>query len=61
MPSNVVVLATLCRKIRAASDEDLRALDHSSVTIVKEALVALRKEIDNVLQRLAIVEDMTLH
>lgn len=61
MPSNVVVLATLCRKIRAASDEDLRALDHSSVTVVREALVALRKEIDNVLQRLGSIDDPTLH
>lgn len=57
MPSNLLALIALCRRIRAASDEELRALDQTSVAVATEALVALRGEVDAVLRRLLRLND----
>lgn len=61
MPSKVFALVALCRKIRLASDDELRGLDRSSVAVATEALKGLRDEIDIVLARLALIADQSLH
>jgi hypothetical protein len=61
MPSKVFALVALCRKIRSASDDELRSLDRSSLVVAKEALKGLRDEIDIVLARLALIDDQSLH
>jgi hypothetical protein len=61
MPSEIFELVALCRKVREASDDELRSLDRSSVAAVIEALKAMREELDVVLSRLVRLNEGSPH
>jgi hypothetical protein len=61
MPSEIFELVALCRKVREASDDELRGLDRSSVAAVIEALEAMREQLDFVLARLESLDEESSH